>query len=95
MSPGHSPWYMYWTTDGVNVSAFLDPDGQKVGFATENVNITSIGKTLIVSAEGNIHYWLWKQSGYNPLGNIIPTPNVEFALFWQTYNVNREIDKTD
>ena len=49
-----------------------------------NVQVTSIGKTLIVSDGNGLHYFLWKGNGYESLGAI---PEPEFQ-FWLTTGYN-------
>ena len=44
-----------------------------------NVQVTSIGKTLIVSDGNGLHYFLWKGNGYESLG-ALPEPEFRFWL---------------
>ncbi len=52
---------------------------------TDDVQITAIGKILIISANNDIHYFLWKYTGnhasrYEYMGNAFPAPEIEFKL---------------
>lgn len=44
------------------------------------MQITSIGKTLIITKSDGVHYYLWKEGVYKSLGNAFPRPGVEFKL---------------
>ena len=95
MSPGHSPWYLYWTTNGYDIYALFDEEGHKMGFDSDDIKVTSIGKTLIVSEERGLKYFLWKENEYKSLGQI-PKQDVRFYLQDDThdmygYKVNNSI----
>lgn len=44
------------------------------------MQITSIGKTLIITKSDGVHYFLWKDAVYKSLGNAFPRPRVEYCL---------------
>lgn len=46
----------------------------------DKIFITSVGKTLIISAPDGLHYFLWKENTYKSLGQNIPTQKVTFRL---------------
>lgn len=46
--------------------------------------ITAIGKTLIVSMDNGLRYYIWKGSAYKYIGDRIPVQEVEFALSKQS-----------
>lgn len=47
---------------------------------TGNVQVTSVGKTLIVSDSNGMTYFLWKNNSYSLLKDKIPEPEVEFQV---------------
>lgn len=71
-------------------------DGSVTTIATfeagESVNdITSIGNTLIVATNRNIHYILWDIGKYKYLGTQIPIPHVEFQTFRDQHSTSVEM----
>ena len=44
----------------------------------KNVTFNSIGNTLVIGSESNIQYFIFKDGSYNPLGNKIPFPVIQF-----------------
>ena len=76
--------YMYYQSPG-NVpylKCHYNGDSHPIGDATSSdVNITSIGNTLIASsAEKGIQYLLWDGTTYKSLGSKIPEPDVKFWI---------------
>lgn len=69
---------------------------------TESTQITSIGKTLIISDNDGIKYYLWTQDKdnnniYEYLGSSFPKPEVEFTLYGRNekyggFNHEEQID---
>lgn len=58
----------------------------------ESVNdITSIGNTLIVATNRNIHYILYDVDKYKYLGTQIPIPHVEFQTFRDQHSTSVEM----
>lgn len=49
---------------------------------TDNTQITSIGKTLIISENDSIYYYLWVNGAYKYLGDRIPEPKIEFKMHY-------------
>lgn len=45
----------------------------------DKIQITSIGKTLVITLDGRIEYALWKDNGYEHLGDL-PSPKIECSL---------------
>lgn len=44
-------------------------------------NVTSVGKTLVVTASDGMHYFLWQDTNsYKPLPQKIPEPQFDFSL---------------
>lgn len=79
-NPGSASWYLKWTTDGSSIHDLLDSDGNLIGYPDSKIQITSIGKTLIVAgASRQLTYFLWKEDYYKNLG-IIPYQDVRFYL---------------
>lgn len=75
-----SPWYIKWTTDGNTINNIKDTDGTTdLSFGSADIKVTSVGKTLIISSDNGLHYLLWKNTGYQTLGDL-PSPDVEFFL---------------
>lgn len=79
MSTGQSPWYLKWTNNGYDLNDLLDESGHQMSSIDLQINITSIGKTLIMTDDDGIHYYLWKESSYKSLGDI-PEQDVDFWL---------------
>ena len=44
------------------------------------LKVQAIGNILVVRDEGGVHYVLWKDDGYNYLGDRIPVPEVKFRV---------------
>lgn len=65
---------LYAYVSGVKSSALLDFDTLSEVYK----DITSVGNTLIVSTDKNIHYILFKDGRYVHLGTKIPEPKVDF-----------------
>lgn len=70
-------YYPIWGTKEDNILKKKGDIGEK---STEIPNITSIGKTLIVSDNDSIYYYLWENNTYKYLGDIIPEPKIEFKM---------------
>lgn len=68
---------VYWyEKDGLNLWFKGD-----LGFNWNgNEQVTSIGKTLIVSDGNGMRFWLWDGTTYKYLGEDIPRPRVKFCL---------------
>lgn len=45
-----------------------------------DLQITSVGKTLIISSGEDLSYFLWKSDAYVNFGNKIPEPDIEFVM---------------
>lgn len=59
-----------------------------------DVKLSSIGKTLIVSDDNGIHYYIWHNDGYDAYTDI-PIPDIDFCLgesntSWRTEEVDWE-----
>lgn len=67
-------WY---DKNGDGGTVLLSPSG--------NVQVTSIGKTLIVSDGNGLHYFLWKGNGYESLGAL---PEPEFCFWLDGANIS-------
>jgi len=78
--------YMDSAVNGL-IRAFTIEDGIKTEIGTvctlnsETVkNIQSLGNTLMIFSESNIYYVLWKDGGYELLGNELPEVPLSFGL---------------
>lgn len=83
-----------WGTRGVD-GTFTFAQGQLIpgGVDTDTIQVTSVGKTLVVKNGDDIIYFLWKADNtYNEIGKI-PEPVVEFKIHdasVQSDNFSRE-----
>ena len=78
-----------WGTKGS--SDIYSPSGQLLNISGD-YQITSIGKTLIISDDAGVHYFLWSKEKqttdnvetvvdvYKSIGDTLPVPDVEFKL---------------
>ncbi len=80
VSEGSGPWFIKWTNNGSTINDIKDVDGSSdLTFLEPDIKITSVGKTLIISASDGIHYILWQNTGYKTLGDL-PSPDITFFL---------------
>lgn len=56
-------------------------------------SIKSVGNTLIANTSEGLHYFLWKNEGYDDLGTTIPFPEIEFSLTSVTEPIERRGEK--
>ncbi|MBD5205001.1 MAG: hypothetical protein HDS84_01290 [Bacteroidales bacterium] len=52
----------------------------EIGTFYDEVHCNAIGNTLLIFTKSAIHYILWKESEYIPLGTKIPEINISFGL---------------
>lgn len=44
------------------------------------IDVTSVGNTIIFNTEDGLYYYLWKNNGYEYIGNRIPEPKVDMIM---------------
>lgn len=73
---------IHWAKE---VQGTLQPQQQSFELHSNTVHleITSIGKVLIISDRNGLHYYLWKENIYEDLGEM-PYPDVNFFLVGTT-----------
>jgi hypothetical protein len=84
-------YHVRWgTRDEYNHHFLFNTEDLMSLFNIDDLQITSVGKTLIVSSGEDLSYFLWKPDGYTDLGKKIPEPDIEFSMvygYWGTSNV--------
>ena len=76
---GQSGTGLKWGTRNNNDKTFVYGGDLDVIGEPNKIQITSIGKTLVVTTGENIKYFLWKGQSYEDLGEI-PEPEFDFWL---------------
>ena len=77
-------YYLSWgirETEGVTHPAYVEEDTlitYESADDLKNIKISSIGKTLIVADKDGMHYFLWKESSYKPVGEL---PSQDFQCW--------------
>ena len=97
--------YRLCVTNGEVYREMRDSHLFLVEFDDDNVKVTSLGKTLLVSHVGDeVNYFVWSvidwsheyEQPYRHIGNIIPDPKIEFYLQSDTEEVTHlNWDRTD
>ena len=78
-------WGVKDDTVYVHDSFLQDSQGSSLPYSS-STKISSIGKTLIISNDKGLHYFLWKDNYYQSLGSQIPRPEVDFRLREDSYD---------
>lgn len=74
-----SSGYLY--VDSYNSSGRVTGFPKQIGSITGTENgMEAVGKTLILSTNVSLFYFLWKGDNYTPLGSKIPEPDIRFML---------------
>lgn len=73
LAEGQYVYSLYWKTKDGNPNTILNDYYNK-----QDVQVTSIGKTLIISYDNNILHYIWKVSSYKKMGEI---PEPEFKCW--------------
>lgn len=60
--------------------------------ASGEVRVSSIGKTLIISDNNGLHYFIWKGDEYNPISYPFPDIALEAKLVDEGYEVQVEVE---
>ncbi len=76
--PELAPCIVWGYKSGSTVT--LEEDLSLIVTDADNLHITTVGKSLIISDENGLHYYLWKENTYKSLGQNIPMQKVTFTV---------------
>lgn len=69
---------LLWATASISGAASISGSGHVAPINTDQIK--AIGKTMVVSMDDELHYFLFKDSSYVHIGSNIPRPVMEFGL---------------
>ena len=80
---------MCWGT--VSDKAYITPQGGGTFTGlnyTSDTEVTSVGKTLIISDNNGLHYFLWKENSYDPIEDY---PDPDFTFWINTRTIDQSV----